>query len=326
MVESDVSDESEETEEGDDDVADRHQLENALKATVESDADPNADGRRSQTPTKTRSGKQVPASKPDSARTASPKPKKTTAMASPAPAKRKTTPSPRRSARAPAPEEEEESEGSYSEDEEDEEVRRLGGTGDHEEAESDHDYVDDEDEGEAAAVNARTQELRSKTYPPGTQFVVTQDFTGTQTGDLTIQRGEIVTLVEQRPDDWWLCKSNQTQQQGVVPINHLQLLPKAPRIRAKPSTSATNLVEAFKSNNSIPLGFTASDLAPLTQLEEYKLSRALVPKMTDSNLSFTDLHWRVENDRLHIHDVTYQKILTLKECVKIPRTKGDQVN
>ena len=226
---------------------------------------------------------------------------------------------------APREEESEDSYGDEDEEDDEEELRRLGGTGEHEEAESDHDYGE-EDEGESAAVNVRTQELRSNTHPPGTQFVVTQDFTGAQTGDLTIQRGETLTLIEQRPDDWWLLKSNQTQQQGVVPINHIHLLPRAPRLRAKPSTSATNLVDAFKANSSIPIGFTASDLAPMTELEEYKVSRVLVPRMTDSNLAFADLHWRVNNDRLYVHDVTYQKILTIKECVKIPRAKGDQVS
>lgn len=331
QIESDDSDDTDDDDDVADDADDRRQLLTALQRTEEANKDSIPSGRRSQTPTGGHGDKLVPPIKLDSARTESPKPKKAITTASPLPPTRKKAPSPKRRTQVPAPKEED-SEDSYFEegeegDEEDEEeLRRLGGTGEQGEVESDHDYGEDEDEGESAAVNTRTQELRSNTYPPGTQFIVTQDFTGVQTGDLTIQRGEILTLVEQRPDDWWLLKSTQTQQAGVVPINHIQVMPRAPRLRAKPSTSATNLVDAFKANNSIPIGFTASDLAPLAELEEYKVSRSLVPRMTESNLAFADLHWRVDNDRLHVHDVTYQKILTIKECVKIPRAKGDQVS
>ncbi len=339
-VESDVTDDSgeEEEEEDDDDGADdnRQLLDELQKKTLtdESPKGPPSDGRRSRTPTTPRSTKHVPPTKTDAIGTSSPKSKKTTILAS----TRKKTPSPKPRTHVPPPKAKEEEseddsyfeegeEGEEEDDEEEEELRRLGGTGEREEeAESDHDYVEGEEEEESAVVNAHAQQLRTNKYSPGTQFIVTHDLTGVQTGDLTIHKGETLTLVEQRPDDWWLFKHNQTQQQGVVPINHIQLLSgQQPRRRAKPSTSATTLVDAFKTNNNIPAGFIPSDLAPLTELEEYKLSRALVPKMTDSNLAFADLHWRVDNDQLHVHDVTYQKILTLKECVRIPRARGEQV-
>ncbi len=344
-VESDVSegsDEDDEEEEDDDDdgaAEDNLQLLNALQSstmTEETTKAPLSDGRRPRTPTTPRSSKRVPAIKTDTTEASSPKPKKTTTLVPPLPASRKKTPSPKRRTHVPPPKEkeeeseedsyfEEEEEEEEEEDEEEEELQRLGDTGDREEVESDHEYVEGEEE-EPAVANAHAQQLRTNKYPPGAQFVVTHDLTGVQTGDLTIHKGETLTLVEQRPDDWWLFKNNQTQQQGVVPINHIQLLSgQQPRRRAKPSTSATTLVDAFKTNNNIPEGFIPSDLAPLTELEEYKLSRALVPRMTDSNLAFADLHWRVDNDQLHVHDVTYQKILTIKECVKIPRARGEQV-
>ncbi|CAF4563647.1 unnamed protein product, partial [Rotaria magnacalcarata] len=46
--------------------------------------------------------------------------------------------------------------------------------------------------------------------------------------------------------------------------------------------------------------------------------------MTESNLAFTDLYWRADTDKLYAQEVIHQKILTLKECVKIPRIKGDE--
>jgi hypothetical protein len=337
-VESDDSEYSDDEDDGDDDGAnDQRQLLDALASrelTGETSKDPDSDGRRSRTPTTPRSNKKIPAIKTDSTISSSPKPKKTTTIPPPLPASRGRPPSPKRRTRVPPPEKkvEESEDDSYSgveedDEEEEEELRRLRDTGDHEEPESDHDYDAPEEEEEPAIANAHVQELRTNKHAPGTKFVVTHDLTGVQTGDLTIHRGEILTLIEQRPDDWWLFKNDQTQQQGVVPINHIQLSSgQRPRRRIKPSTSATTLVDAFKANNNIPVGFISSDLAPLAQLEEYQLWRALVPKMTESNLAFTDLHWRVDTDKLHVRDVAYQKILIIKECVKIPRVTGEQVN
>ncbi|UJR09957.1 hypothetical protein I4U23_014181 [Adineta vaga] len=340
--EDDDDDESDDDEDDEDGVKDNRELYDELRTRTTTDEhtkDTNSEGRRSRSPATPRSNRKTPTIKVDSAPTTpSVKSKKSTAVArSPLPPSsvRKKTPSPRRRSAAPATRkrvEESEEEDSYFEEEEDEdeddddeELRRLHETGEHEEAESDHDY-NDQEEDEPVAANTKVQELRTSKYAPGTQFIVTHDLTGVQTGDLTIHRGETLILVEQRPDDWWIFKNAQTQQQGVVPINHIQLLPgHVVRRRAKPSTSATVLVDAFKAANNVPAGFIPSDLAPLTQLEEYQLWRALVPKMTESNLAFADLYWRPEVDKIHVHDVTYQKILTLKTCVKIPRIKGEQV-
>lgn len=337
-VASEESDESDEEDEEEDEeaVEDYRQLKNVLQSrtlTDENSKDPNIEGRRSRTPTTPRSAKKPSAIKTDSTSVPSPKPKKTTTVPSPPPpAIRTKKPTPKQRTEIPAPKKrEEESEAdSYfeEEDEEEEELRGLRDTGDHEEPESDHEGEEpEEEEEEPAVVNAHVQELRTKQYSPGTQFLVTHDLTGVQTGDLTIHKGEILTLVEQRPDDWWVFKNTQTQQQGVVPINHIQiLLGQQLRRLIKPSTSAITLVDAFKSNNNIPAGFIASDLAPLTHLEEYQLWRALVPKMTESNLAFADLQWRADTDKLQVHEVTFQKIVTIKQCVKIPRAKGEQVN
>ena len=248
---------------------------------------------------------------------------------------RKKTPSPRRHSERAAPikkAEEESDDDLYSEEGEEEddngdpERRNIRASGDQEEVESEYDDNDQEEE-EPTAVNAQVQELRIGKYAPETQFRVTHDFAGVQTGDLNVRKGETLTLVEQHPDDWWLLKNSQTQQQGLVPINHIQLLSgRVIRRRAKPNTSATVLVDAFKAANNMPAGFIPSDLAPLTQLEEYQLWRALVPQMTESNLAFTDLYWRPDVDKIHVNEVTWQKILTLKACVKVPRIKGEQVS
>ena len=334
----DDSDDDDDDDDDDNSATDYRELSQALEkgALVDGqDKDAPASGRRSRTPTTPSSRKGPPAIKIDSTRAPSPKPKKTVTPPVPSPSLRKKTPSPRRRTTASptkkAAEDESDNDSYFEEDEEEEdaeeELRRLHGTGDHEPAESDHD-VDEPEDDEPTAVNANVEELRRSKHPPGTQFRVIHSINGVQAGDLTIVTGEMLSLVEQRDkDDWWLFQNMANQQQGLVPINHIQLVPgpQSHRRRVKQTAPRTALADAFKANNNIPAGFISSDLSPLTQLEDYQLWRFLVPKMTESNLAFADLHWRPDNDQIHLQEVTYQKILTIKQCVKVPRVLGEQV-
>lgn len=265
--------------------------------------------------------------------------KKTATVVPPTPPSRKKMQSPKGRSEVPAArkkraDESEEEQDSYFEeeeeqdydDEDEEELRRFREPDEREEELSEHEYDDQEDE--PGTVNAHVQELRTNKYSAGTQFLVTHDAAGEQTGDLTVHRGDILTLVEQRADDWWLFKNVAIQQEGIVPINVIQLYSKqqALRRRMKPNTSVDTLVDAFKAKHYIPDGFIASDLAPLAKAGEFQLWQTLIPKMTESNLSYADLHWHAATDKLHLQDVFHQKLLTLKECVKIPKITGEEVN
>jgi hypothetical protein len=216
--------------------------------------------------------------------------------------------------------------GSYTDDEEESELKNLHSNSSQDEAESVHNYKQS-GEDEPVVANSYVQELRMGKYAPGTQFRVIHNLNGVHIDDLTIHKDEILILIEQRSDDWWLFKNSHTQQQGMVPINHIQLQSKIyeARHRIKPVTSASTLVNAFKTNNYIPTGFIASDLGPLTQLNKYKLYHTLIPKMTESNFAFADLHWRYDTDQIYAQQVYHQKILSIKKCLKIPKVKGDQV-
>lgn len=211
-------------------------------------------------------------------------------------------------------------------DEKDDELRRLDYNT--EEEESIHNSEQTAEE-EPTVVTEHVRELRNGKYPRGTKFRVLYNLKGLESNDLTIQKDEILILIEQQPDDWWLFKNPQTQQEGMVPINHIELQSETYsqrlRHRVNPTTSASTLVDAFKANNYIPSGFIPSNLAPLTQQNKYKLSHTLIPKMTESNFTFTDLHWRYDTEQICIQQVKYQKILTIKKCLKIPRIKGEQV-
>ena len=330
------SDDDSEESDDDDEENDKRQMLNELQNTVSKDEDgkgPVESGRRSRTPTSPRSQKKSLDTKLGPTPSASLRSRKTTRDSPPPPAARKKPPSPQRLV-APAVKkrDDENSDDSYFEDEEDEyddyddeELPVPHDRSVHNDAEVDQDY-DDPEEDEANIVNASVQALRTGRYAPGTQFRVIQDFNGTQTGDLNVRKGDALSLVEKHDDDWWLFERTADRQKGVVPINHVQFVPtEQPRLRKKATTSANTLVDAFKANKNIPDGFIASDLAPLIELEEYQLWRTMVPAMSESNLAFADLHWRPDKDELRVQEVTYQKVLTLKQCVKVPRIKGEQV-
>ncbi|CAF4248460.1 unnamed protein product, partial [Adineta steineri] len=165
---------------------------------------------------------------------------------------------------------------SYSEEDSDQD-----NNGEYSRSSDDSEEEEEEEEDEHTIINANIQELRVRKYLPGTQFRVLYNFNAIETSDLTLHKDEILILVKQEDDDWWLFKNLQTQQEGMVPINHIQLQSKiykqSSRSRIQPVTSASILVDAFKTNNYIPSGFIPSDLAPLTQQNQYKLSFMLIP-------------------------------------------------
>ena len=344
---TEVSDvESDEDEESDDEETEneRRQLLKELKntaSTLENKKDLDTDDRQPKLTTTPQSSRKISGAKTDFIPSSSPRSKRTT-IRTPSPSSHKGPPSEKRTAAVPTTrkDDDQSEEDSYFEEDEDEEEERddddddvesrgLRRTGVLEGQVSDRDYYEKEEEedDESGLVNAHVQELRTSKYLPGTQFIVLHGLNAQASGDLTIHKDEMLTLVEQRSDDWWLLRNDQTGQEGFVPINYIQLIQRQEiRRRVKSGTSAATLVDAFKTTHDIPDGFIASDLAPLTQIEEHQLWRSLIPKMTESNLAFVDLHWRADIDKLHVRTVTYQKIFTIKECVKIPRVKGEQVN
>ncbi|CAF0963158.1 unnamed protein product [Adineta ricciae] len=191
--------------------------------------------------------------------------------------------------------------------------------------------TEDDDDDEPAGVDANLHQLRRTTYTPGTLFRVLQDFAGEENGDLAIYKGEHLTLVTQYDDDdWWLFKNAQTQREGLVPINYIQPSERAfnqsrqHQLIAQTS-SASSLVNAFKTNNNIPSGFSASSLTSLVRKDRHKLSYMLIPKMTESNLTFADLHWQYDIDRICAYPATYKKVLNIKKCSKIPKITGANI-
>lgn len=167
-------------------------------------------------------------------------------------------------------------------------------------------------------------ELDKGVHTPGTRFRATHNFQAIQPNDLNFKVNDILILREQRPDRWWLFEHEQTGEQGSVPINHIKLHRTA-AASARLPTPTSIIANAWRTTRSIPSGFVASELAPLSQLPEHQIYRTLIPQMSESNLAFADLHWRYETEDIRPVVAEHQIILTIKECVKIPRVDINQV-
>ncbi|CAF3362720.1 unnamed protein product [Rotaria socialis] len=197
------------------------------------------------------------------------------------------------------------------------------------ESDSPYDNTHAEDDDDSDSADQHVQELREAKYLPGDQFRVLRNFESVYSDDLTINQGEILILIEQQTKNWWLFKNAETQQQGLVSVNHIEALSRAInkelRHRITSPVSPSTLVDIVQSKGYIPSGFIASDLAPLVDDEQYKLFYTLMPTMTDSNLALADITWDYDTDQIHTEKVKYQKILTLQKCSRIPKMKNDKI-
>ncbi|PRP87276.1 hypothetical protein PROFUN_01538 [Planoprotostelium fungivorum] len=59
------------------------------------------------------------------------------------------------------------------------------------------------------------------------KMLVVFDYEAAQPTDLTIREGEIVTIIAKYDDGWWLGASASTNKIGLIPSNHLEVLPRS---------------------------------------------------------------------------------------------------
>ncbi|KAF7252450.1 Nephrocystin-1 [Varanus komodoensis] len=247
-----------------------------------------------------------------------------------------------------SPKTQEENEETEEEDEEEEEEEES--TQDEEEEEEAEDY--DEDKlGDDSAI---------------TNFITLGDFAAQQEGDLTFKasemyliricgptspsKGEVLLILEKKPDGWWLAK-NSKGESGLVPKTYLMINAKE-REGEEPSEEETeedievadetggakilkrtdshwsavkkaitenNTLDALTTMGAVPAGFRPSTLAQL--LEEgiqFRASYFLQPELTPSNLSFRDLVWNPEKGTIQARPTRISLIMTLWNCKGIP--------
>uniref|UniRef100_A0A673VZG0 Nephronophthisis 1 n=1 Tax=Salmo trutta TaxID=8032 RepID=A0A673VZG0_SALTR len=164
---------------------------------------------------------------------------------------------------------------------------------------------DDDDDEEDVVTKTMEQIPESGTAT----YMVISVFKGEQEGDLTIQMGEVLTILSKNEDGWWLAQDSKGNK-GLVPKTYLKV----------PSTiteiDATDVLSAM---GAIPAGFRSSTLSKL--LDEgntYRASHYIQPELSQSKLSFKDLFRDPDTGKVRQRTARTSLTLTLWSCKSIP--------
>ncbi|XP_040352637.1 nephrocystin-1 isoform X3 [Herpailurus yagouaroundi] len=234
---------------------------------------------------------------------------------------------------------EEEDDNSAEEDEEAEEED------DDEEEESEETGDEEETEEEEKQEHESQQQATSKEY------IAIGDFTAQQAGDLTFKKGEILLVIEKKPDGWWIAK-NTKGNKGLIPRTYLEPYNKeegqdsseegseentevgdqtAEGAEVKQRTDSRwnavrkaiseqiNTIDVLTTMGAIPSGFRPSMLFQLLEEgNQFQASYFLQPELTPSQLAFRDLMWDAKAGTIKSIPSRVSFILTLWSCKMIP--------
>ncbi|XP_053445854.1 nephrocystin-1 isoform X1 [Nycticebus coucang] len=218
-----------------------------------------------------------------------------------------------------------------------------------EESESGESGVEEEDSEEEEEDK---QENESHKQATSNKYIAIGDFTAQQVGDLTFKKGEILLIIEKKPDGWWIAKDAKGNE-GLIPRTYLEPCDKeeggqesseegteedvevmdetADGAKVKQRTDShwsavqkaiseqISTVDVLTSMGAIPAGFRPSTLYQL--LEEGNQFRAnyfLQPELTPSQLAFRDLTWDAKAGTIRSRPSRVSLILTLWSCKMIP--------
>ncbi|XP_077095532.1 nephrocystin-1 [Siphateles boraxobius] len=218
---------------------------------------------------------------------------------------------------------------------------------DTEEEEANDDYEDDDD---ADSDDEDADIGQTATGQETVSYVALSGFTGEEEGDLSIQKGDVLKVLSKNKDGWWLAQ-NSNGQKGLVPKTFLKMylnsqssqkdserenedeeeseLEQEESDIKSSKTSNWNTVrkavteidatDVLSAMGAIPPGFRPSNLSRL--LEEgtsYRASHFIQPKLSQSQLSFQDLHMDPDTGKVHGRPSRVSFTLTLWSCRMIP--------
>ncbi|XP_073413598.1 nephrocystin-1 isoform X3 [Dendrobates tinctorius] len=214
-------------------------------------------------------------------------------------------------------------------------------SGDEEESEEEYEEEEEGDE----------EEEEDKLDATAKHFITLGDFQAQQKEDLTFQKGEVLQILDKKPDGWWVAQ-NSKGVHGLVPKTYLQLYKGAEQspspsdeeteneeesaaenvgntnrsaedtisqISSSKKTQELSAAEALATMGTIPSGFRTSTLSHfLEQGDQYKASRYLHLDLTPSQLCFKDLLWDSEKGGILPLPSQVSIFLTLWSCKMIP--------
>ncbi|XP_051503103.1 nephrocystin-1 isoform X4 [Myxocyprinus asiaticus] len=213
-----------------------------------------------------------------------------------------------------------------------------------EEEDAEEEVHDDDD---AGSGDEDTDIGPSATGQGSVSYVALSVFTGEEEGDLSIQKGEVLNVLSKRKDGWWLAQ-NSKGQKGLVPKTFLKMDSQQESERdnddegeseeehesenhdtKSSKTSNWNTVrkavteidatDVLAAMGAIPPGFRPSTLSRyLEEGTSYRASHFIQPKLSQSQLSFKDLHLDPDTGKVHGRPSRVSLTLTIWSCRMIP--------
>ncbi|XP_076350913.1 nephrocystin-1-like [Tachypleus tridentatus] len=201
----------------------------------------------------------------------------------------------------------------------------------------------EEDLEEEETINEEVEEVVSEEeqYPdrsfsvPGHVFEALCDFTGEEEGDLSFKSGDLLTVLSIRDDGWWEA-ANAEGCKGLIPSTYMKMcnkntesnisgsnVPQKKSVelwhgiqKALKEPSAPDVLSAL---DALPSGFQTSYLSKLLEENDnYSTSSYLVPKLSNSGLSFYDIFWDPVKETIKPCHVKIERLVTIIACRKIP--------
>ncbi|XP_054403892.1 nephrocystin-1 isoform X4 [Pongo abelii] len=224
-------------------------------------------------------------------------------------------------------------------------------TEEEEESESEDSEDSGEEEEDAEEEEEEKEENESHKQSTSEEYIAVGDFTAQQVGDLTFKKGEILLVIEKKPDGWWIAKDAKGNE-GLVPRTYLEPYSEeeegqesseegseedvevvdetADGAEVKQRTdshwsavqkaiSEINTVDVLTTMGAIPAGFRPSTLSQLLEEgNQFRASYFLQPELMPSQLAFRDLMWDATEGTIRSRPSRISLILTLWSCKMIP--------
>ncbi|XP_028749224.1 nephrocystin-1 isoform X3 [Peromyscus leucopus] len=210
-------------------------------------------------------------------------------------------------------------------------------------------------EEEESGEEKERQEHTSPTQAEVVKYFALGDFDAQQAGDLTFKKGDILHIIEKKPDGWWLAKDAEGNE-GLIPRTYLEPCTKkdeqesseegskegseedvevvdetadGAQVRQRTDShwsavrkalSEINTVDMLATMGAIPAGFRPSMLSQLLDEagNQFRASYFLQPDLTTSQLAFRDLLWDAKAGTIMSRPSLISLILTLWSCKMIP--------
>ncbi|XP_060228122.1 nephrocystin-1 isoform X4 [Meriones unguiculatus] len=209
------------------------------------------------------------------------------------------------------------------------------------------------EEEESEGDEEESHEQASPTQADIVKYIALGDFSAQQAGDLTFKKGDILHIIEKKPDGWWLAKDAEGAE-GLIPRTYLEPYNKedtresseglkegseedvevedetADGAEVKQRTdshwsavrkaiSEISTVDVLATMGAIPAGFRPSTLSQLLdEGNQFRASYFLQPELTTSQLAFRDLVWDAKAGTIMSRASRVSLILTLWSCKMIP--------